>query len=104
MALFAFHCRDGEHGEALRAQATEAHLDHVEANIDRYAVAGPLKQDGRNVGSILVIKADSEDEARAFFEQDPYFKAGVWQAIRVDEFHAVAGDWVGGVAWKEPGG
>ncbi|MFW5633440.1 MAG: abscisic acid-deficient protein Aba4 family protein [Erythrobacter sp.] len=39
--------------------------------------------------------------ARAIFEADPYFRAGVWQAIRADEFLGVAGDWVGGAAWKK---
>ena len=100
MPLFAFHCRDGENAAALRERDLQAHLDHVEANIDRYAVAGPLKRGEDTVGSLLVLKGESEDDARAFFERDPYFIAGVWQAIRVDEFLSVAGDWVGGAAWK----
>jgi len=101
MKLYAFHCRDGERGEELRGRLLADHLAHVEANITRYAVAGPLKQDGVTVGSLLVIKADDEAGARAIFEADPYFRAGVWQAIRADEFLGVAGDWVGGAAWKK---
>ncbi|WP_379554299.1 YciI family protein [Qipengyuania sp. DGS5-3] len=100
MTLFAFYCRDGDHAPEAREKLLSAHLAHVEANIDRYAVAGPLKRGEETVGSLLVIKADSEDDARAFFEQDPYFEAGVWQSIRVEEFRGVAGDWVGGAAWK----
>lgn len=101
MPLFAFYCRDGERGPQLREQFLAAHLDHVEAHIDDYAVAGPLKQGEETVGSLLVIKAEDEVEARAKFEADPYFTAGVWQAIRASEFRGVAGDWVGGAAWKK---
>lgn len=100
MPLFAFYCRDGENGPALRERFLDAHLDHVEAHIADYAVAGPLKDDEETIGSLLVIKADDEKQARAKFEADPYFEAGVWQSIRVAEFRGVAGDWVGGVAWK----
>lgn len=101
MKLFAFHCRDGERGEELRARLLADHLAHVEAHIERYAVAGPLKQDGATVGSLLIIKAEDDTGARAILEADPYFRAGVWQAIRMDEFRGVAGDWVGGTAWKK---
>ncbi|MEM6908173.1 MAG: YciI family protein [Pseudomonadota bacterium] len=100
MALFAFYCLDGEHGSELREKFLSEHLAHVEAHIDDFAVAGPLKHDEKTIGSLLVIKADSEAEARTKFEADPYFAAGVWQSIRTAVFMGVAGDWVGGAAWK----
>ena len=101
MALYAFYCRDGENSEKLREELLAEHLAHVEANIGQYAVAGPLKKGEDTAGSLLIIKADNLKDARAFFEQDPYFPAGVWQSIRVEEFRGVAGDWVGGAAWKK---
>lgn len=101
LKLFAFHCRDGEHSPKLREDFLQRHLDHVEANIERYAVAGPLKDGDETIGSLLIIRASSMEDARAFFEADPYFDAGVWQAIRVSQFHGVAGEWVGGVTWKD---
>lgn len=101
MKLFAFYCRDGEYSPRLRESFLKRHLDHVEAHIDRYAVAGPLKDGDRTVGSLLVIRGEDVADARAFFETDPYFDAGVWQAIRVSEFFGVAGECVGGVRWKE---
>lgn len=100
MAHYAFYCRDGEHGARLRERDLAAHLEHVEAHIDDYVVAGPLQRDGETIGSLLVIKGETQDEARAKFEADPYFAAGVWQSIRCEEFLAVAGDWVGGATWK----
>jgi hypothetical protein len=38
--LYVFHCRDGESSAPLRDAALAAHLDHVAARIDHYAVAG----------------------------------------------------------------
>ncbi|MBV7265201.1 YciI family protein [Erythrobacter sp. WH131] len=100
MPLFAFYCRDGEHGAKLRERLLADHLAHVEAHLDDYAVAGPLKKGDDTIGSLLVIKAADEDEARAKFEVDPYFHAGVWQSISASAFMGVAGEWVGGAAWK----
>jgi uncharacterized protein YciI len=103
MRLFAFRCLDGEASAGLRAATLAAHLAHVEAHIGDYAVAGPLKEGERTIGSLLVIKARDAAEARARLEADPYFAAGVWARITCEEFRAVAGDWVGGAAWKRAG-
>jgi uncharacterized protein YciI len=98
--LFAFRCLDRAGSADLRSAALAAHLAHIEAHIDDYAVAGPLKDGERTIGSLLVIKAADTVEARARFEADPYFAAGIWATITSEEFRAVAGDWVGGAAWK----
>ncbi len=100
MPLFACHCRDGPDGANLRSRHLAAHLAHVEAYIDRYAVAGPLKDADTTVGSLLVIKADSSEHAAKFLARDPYTVAGVWERIDIAELRAVAGEWVGGVAWR----
>ena len=100
MTLFAFYCRDAADGASLRERLLADHLAHIEANIDKFAIAGPLKDGESTVGSMVVIKAEDEAEARTIFERDPYFAGGVWDSIQVDHFLGVAGDWVGGVAWK----
>jgi uncharacterized protein YciI len=100
MGLFAFYCRDGADGPRLREQFLHDHLAHVEAHIADYAIAGPLKDGEETIGSLLVIKAGDAAEARAKFEADPYFAAGIWQSVQTGAFMGVAGDWVGGAAWK----
>ena len=100
MMLFAFYCRDGEGAPFLREKLRDEHLAHIEAHIDDYAVVGPLEHDGTTIGSLLIIKAASEAEARAKFEADPYFTAGIWQSIRTSAFRGLAGDWVGGAGTK----
>lgn len=100
MTLFAIFCRDVDDSASLRERLLADHLAHIEAHIDDYAVAGPLKDDGETVGSMLIVKAEEEAEARAIFEADPYFAGGVWKSVELHQFLGVAGDWVGGVAWK----
>ena len=100
MSLFVVYCRDAENSGEIRQKFMAEHLANVEAVIENIAVAGPLKEGADTVGSLFVVKADDETSARVILEADPYFAAGVWQSIEVDQFLAVAGDWVGGITWK----
>ncbi|MCR9181171.1 MAG: YciI family protein [Erythrobacteraceae bacterium] len=98
--LYTIIAKDKPGAGAIRTAMLREHLAHVEAQIDRLAVAGPLKdEEGNFTGSLLVVKAASEADARAMLEQDPYFQAGVWSHVEIHAFSAVAGDWVGGKTW-----
>ncbi len=98
--LFAIVTRDRPGAAAIRKERLQAHLAHVEATLDRLAIAGPLRdEDGNFVGSLLVVKADSAEDARALLEADPYFQADIWSEIRISAFSAAAGEWVGGKGW-----
>lgn len=98
--LYAIITRDKPDSKAIRMEKLKEHLAHIEEGLDRLAVAGPLRDaDGNFTGSLLVVKADSEADARALLETDPYFKADIWSDIRIDEINAAAGDWVGGKTW-----
>ncbi|MGY6551100.1 MAG: YciI family protein [Erythrobacter sp.] len=94
MRMFCFHCRDGEDGGKLRSIHREAHLKFIAEQAEHLVIAGPLKRaDGLIIGSLLIVKADDEAGARAVLDGDPYLTGGVWQAIRVDEFTPLLGDW-----------
>ncbi len=97
---YACWCRDMPGSAPRRAEHAAAHLAHVEENVGRYMVAGPLKDGDLTVGSLLVVKATSVEDARNFLASDPYFGADIWESIEVECLMAVAGDWVGGIAWK----
>lgn len=93
MAMFCFYCRDGEHGAVFREHSHEALLAYFAEHGDDFAVAGPLYKGEGIVGSLLIIKAENEAEARARLEEIPYFEVGVWQSIRADRFTPLFGDW-----------
>lgn len=100
MSHYAIYCRDKVGKADQRQAASPAHLKHVEQNLERYFIAGPIRDEGgATVGSLLIVKAESVDEARAFLKQDPYFSANIWESIEIHDFMPAAGDWIGGKIW-----
>ena len=83
--LFVIIGTDGPRGQALRPGLRAAHLARLEAleRDGRLVLAGPFA-DGS--GSLIVIAADSLDDARAFAEADPYVTGGVFHAIDIRPF------------------
>ena len=99
--IYCFICKDGPKADNLRKEHLAAHLSHVEEVIDTIKVAGPVPRDTDGYrGSILMLEAETEDEAWALFNTDPYAKAEIWDSVEILPFNAVAGQWLGGVTWK----
>ncbi|SDH10772.1 YciI family protein [Roseospirillum parvum] len=91
--LFAIVCTDKPgHGE-VRQATRQAHLDYAASFGPRIRVGGPmLGPDGQTmVGSLLLLEAETIDEARAFTENDPYAKAGLFESVVVRPFKQVMG-------------
>ncbi len=100
MPKFSIYCRDKKGTAQTRREVAPKHLSHVEKYIDRYLVAGPMRDiEGETVGSLLIVTAEHEDDARQFLEQDPYFAADIWESIEIHNFMAAAGEWIGGKIW-----
>jgi uncharacterized protein YciI len=94
--LFAIIARDAPGGEALRAEHREAHLAHFRAHAGRIALGGPLFDQtisGAALGSLVIYRAGTEAEARAFIEADPFARHGVFATIDVLAFRAASGAW-----------
>jgi hypothetical protein len=103
-SAFAVWCADGPKAGELRKAHLDGHLDYIERHYDRYLVAGPLRRDGeaRLAGSLLVIVADTEAEARRFLGGDPYVAEGVFAEMIFRKMTPAAGRWMGGVIWEGP--
>lgn len=88
-------------GSAAKGKtAQSAHLDHVEINIGKIAVAGPIKDaGGQSIGSTFILKIAPVAEAEVLFRADPYFGAGVWERWEIHPFTPAAGEWIGGKIW-----
>jgi uncharacterized protein YciI len=98
--LWLLLCADAPGSAEPREREMQGHLRFIEANLDRIAVAGPRTDGERPIdGSILVVRAESAEAARALLEGDPYFRAGVWARVDVHPFRAVCGTYVGGTTW-----
>ena len=70
---YAFVGYDRPNGLARRMAARPEHLQHLESLGERLILAGPFLDDkGDMVGSIMVIEADSQEDAEATFGRDPF--------------------------------
>lgn len=103
---YLFVCRDQARSQPLRDRYLAEHLNHIEAVMDRLVLAGPCPNPDPNApeeqkmsASALIFEADSEAEAIALFQKDPYFQHGVWVSWDVFPFLPVAGQLVGGKTW-----
>lgn len=84
--LFALLCTDKPGALQLRLDTRPVHVAHLtKLNEEgKLAFAGPfLDADGKPNGSLVVVKADSAEAARALGEADPFFKAGVFESVVV---------------------
>ena len=83
---------------AARAGARPAHLERVQALVDegRVLLAGPRPAiDAEDpgpagfLGSLIVARFDSLEQAKAWAEADPYVEAGVYESVEVTPFKLV---------------
>lgn len=94
-------CYDIPESEELRKNCLRSHLDYIETILERVQVAGPIVNHatGKFRSSCFIYKADSKEEALGLLQADPYYRAGLYQQCVIEEFKAVAGNWVGGKNW-----
>ena len=86
--LFAIIGHDGPDGPRLRPQVREAQLENLGRLVQqgRVVLAGPFI-DGS--GSLIVVDMDSEVQALAFAQSDPYVTQGAFERIEVKPFRKV---------------
>lgn len=100
---FMFNCMDGPKTAPLRKEHLFGHLDHIEANNDKYRIAGPIrnKPDGDIIGSFFLVKAEDEAQAWEIMLGDPYIASNMYETITVTHFAPACGEWMGGVIWDQ---
>ena len=100
MKKFSIYCTDSPNTGQIRADSLPGNLTHIEAVMERILIAGPLVSEaGDTIGSMFIITAEDEKAAQDFLEGDPYHKAGIWETIKISEFNAVVGEYIGGKTW-----
>ena len=84
--LYAFICTDkpGE-GLTLRQQNRDKHVAYLKSLGDKMRTAGPfMNEDGSEPrGSLVIVEADSMDEAKEIAANDPYAIAGVFESVDI---------------------
>ena len=84
MALYVISWLDKPGSLDLRMATREAHLAYAASVGDRVKLGGPyLDDEGRMIGSLIIIEADSPEDAHAWHDQDPYKLAGLFDVSRI---------------------
>ncbi|MDT7043416.1 YciI family protein [Candidatus Nitronereus thalassa] len=79
---------DGPEGQSKRPLHRPAHLERLKALQEKGQLicAGPFSD---QAGSLIIIEAESLDEAEAFSQGDPYVKEGIFKRVEVHPFTQV---------------
>lgn len=83
---FVIHAYDKADGLETRLANRPDHVDYVKARGPKLLIAAPLIADDGETpkGTLLIIEAENMAEAKAFAEDDPYAKAGLFKEVRID--------------------
>ena len=89
--LFFVHCIDKPNHQDVRLANRAAHLDFAKPVLDKIVVGGPtLTEDGAGMtGSVFVIDFPDRAAAEAHFANDPYAKAGLFEAVIIRPYKKV---------------
>lgn len=82
-------CTDKPDHEAVRLDNRAAHLEHLKADA-HVRQAGPfVNAAGAMAGSLIVFETDDRAHVEAFAAADPYAKAGLFAAVRIEAWNRV---------------
>lgn len=75
---------DTEGKDDIRKQHYEEHRAHLRSGVEKGIVqSGPFfeAEGGQKLGALIVFDVDSLDQVKAFSEQDPFIKYGVYGVV-----------------------
>ena len=81
---FALVAHDRPNSVARRLEMRPEHLKHLESLGDTLKLAGPFLDDaGEMIGTIMVIEAQSLEEAREIFGRDPFMANNLFDSVTI---------------------
>ena len=91
--LFIATCTDKPERLPLRQETRPAHLAYLEALGGKVRAGGALLTADQKtvIGSLLILEAETEAEARDWLAADPYAKAGLFANVDVKPWRQAAG-------------
>lgn len=82
--LFALICTDKANSLDLRLSVRPDHLAYLDSLGASLKAAGPFTDDdGKPMGSLVIIEAVDKAAAKAMAENDPYAKAGLFASVEI---------------------
>ncbi len=81
---FVLTCKDKPGHLETRMENREAHLAYLKEHMGQLFAGGPtLDDEGAMNGSILILDFPDKAAAQAFADNDPYFKAGLFESVTI---------------------
>jgi uncharacterized protein YciI len=91
--LFAVIRHDKPNSLGLRLSARPKHLEFLQTVLHKIKYGGALLDDeGKQIGSMLIIDVADQAEADAFVDNDPFVDAGLFASTSVHPFRPVFKD------------
>jgi uncharacterized protein YciI len=86
--IYIVTCLDRAGASALRLEHIEAHRAYLAKAPIRTLISGPLVEaDGTTMkGSFFMLEVQSREEVERFQQDDPLYKAGIWETRIVEAF------------------
>ncbi len=83
--LWAIHLIDKPNSAEIRAKHLAAHVAYLNKVDSVCFFTGPLQNDdaAQSIGSLWIIKANSRAEAQAFVDAEVFYKAGVFESVKI---------------------
>ncbi|MBU1174185.1 MAG: YciI family protein [Alphaproteobacteria bacterium] len=82
--LYVIDCTDKPDAFALRQQTRPDHLSFLAGLGEALVLAGPFQDDqGRSIGSLVIVRAETRQAAEAIARRDPYARAGLFASSSV---------------------
>ena len=88
---YAVHYLDRSDAGDIRPQHRDAHIAYRKGLGEKLLMAGPLlSEDGKPVGSLVLLEAETPTEAKAIAHADPYAQAGLFDQVLVHGYKIMA--------------
>jgi uncharacterized protein YciI len=86
--IYMIYCQDNLNQTEKRPPLRAQHLERLQALVDqeRIIFAGPLFASDTQkqvVGSLIVAKFDSKQQAKHWIEEDIYYQKGIYQSVDI---------------------
>ena len=87
---FVITAYDGKDMQEKRMRVRPRHLENMKGQSGSVLCAGGILDDeGRPIGSLLVMEAADRAQVDRYLADEPYVQEGVWQDIRVAPMNVV---------------
>jgi uncharacterized protein len=87
--LYVIFGKDYKNSTA-RLDNYDAHKAYLSKSPVKIVFSGPLVDDKdreKMIGSMFLIDAENIEQVQSFNQNDPFYKAGVWESVYVEAFH-----------------